>query len=177
MTLNSPGGFECCAITGKHENTYHDLEGYNGRLDAIQAGILAVKLEYLPEWNEFRRAAATRYSEQLGSLAPTITLPYEPTWAKSVYHLYVIQVEDRDGLGKQLDEAGIGTGIHYPFPLHLQKAYAALNYRKGDFPVTEAFASRIISLPMYPQLRLQQQQVIANKLMELVGHEVALQAA
>lgn len=162
---------------GQARKYFHDLEGYNGRLDAIQAGILAVKLEYLPQWNEFRRAAATRYSEQLGSLAPTITLPYEPTWAKSVYHLYVIQVEDRDGLGKQLDEAGIGTGIHYPFPLHLQKAYAALNYRKGDFPVTEAFASRIISLPMYPQLRLQQQQVIANKLMELVGHEVALQAA
>lgn len=162
---------------GQGRKYYHDLEGYNGRLDAIQAGILTVKLEYLMEWNELRRAAAARYGQLLQPLAPTIAVPYEPIWARSVYHLYVIQVEDRDGLGKQLNEAGIGTGIHYPFPLHLQKAYASLNYRKGDFPVTEAVASRILSLPIYPQLRLEQQQVVADKLMELVSHEVALEAA
>ena len=84
--------------------------------------------------------------------AESIAIPYEPSWSRAVYHLYVICVDDREGLMEHLKSAGIATGIHYPIPLHLQKAYAAMNYRKGDFPVAERVAAEIVSLPMFPQL-------------------------
>jgi dTDP-4-amino-4,6-dideoxygalactose transaminase len=149
---------------GQSKKYYHDIEGYNGRLDAIQAAMLNVKLAHLAEWNQQRRQAAERYAELLRPLAPAITIPYEPSSAKPVYHLYVVQVGDRDEVAKQLNDAGIGTGIHYPIPLHLQKAYKQLGYAQGDFPVTEAAAERILSLPMFPQLRPEQQQAVAAQL-------------
>lgn len=158
---------------GQSRKYFHEVEGYNGRLDAIQAAILGVKVTHLAEWNQQRRQVAERYAELLQPLAPAVTIPYEPFWAKPVYHLYVVQVDDRDGLVKRLNDAGIGTGIHYPFPLHFQKAYEKLGYCKGDFPVTEAAAARIISLPMFPQLRKEQQEVVAEALAQFVGRETA----
>jgi dTDP-4-amino-4,6-dideoxygalactose transaminase len=90
-----------------------------------------------------------------------LTLPFEPSWARAVYHLYVIRVQDRQELQDRLKEAGIGTGIHYPVPLHSQKAYRALGYRQGEFPVTERIATEILSLPMFPQLERIDQEAIA----------------
>lgn len=92
-----------------------------------------------------------------------VGLPYEPSWSKAVYHLYVVRTSDRDGMINHLKQAGIGTGIHYPIPLHLQKAYTSLNYRPGDFPITEQIATEIVSLPMFPQLTSIQQARVAQE--------------
>ena len=148
---------------GQSQKYFHDLEGYNGRLDALQAGILQVKLGHLKSWNEQRRLKASQY-DRLLSDCDAIGLPFEPSWSRSVYHLYVIRTSDREGLMKHLKEAGIGTGIHYPVPLHLQKAYASLNYSVGDFPVAESAASEIVSLPMFPQLLSRQQEKVSDEI-------------
>ncbi|MHB8616333.1 MAG: DegT/DnrJ/EryC1/StrS family aminotransferase [Candidatus Acidiferrales bacterium] len=136
---------------GQSKKYYHDVEGYNGRLDSIQAGILTVKLRHLAEWNRKRQQVAQQYGEMFSS-AENVARPCEPKWSRAVYHLYVIRVQDRAGLQKRLAEAMIDTGIHYPFPLHLQKAYGNFGYKPGDFPITEKVASEILSLPMYPEL-------------------------
>jgi dTDP-4-amino-4,6-dideoxygalactose transaminase len=155
---------------GQAEKYYHDIEGYNSRLDAIQAGILQLKLRHLSDGNCKRRKHAEAYQEMLGS-ADGVVLPFEPRWARAVYHLYVMRVRDREQLRAHLAAAGIGTGIHYPIPLHLQKAYRALGYRKGDFPVTERVAAEILSLPMYPELsRAEQEYVVENILAYLDLH-------
>jgi dTDP-4-amino-4,6-dideoxygalactose transaminase len=142
---------------GQNRKYYHEFEGYNGRLDAIQAGILTVKLRHLRRWNARRRIAAARYRQLLNQAGLGELAPFAPMRAKAVYHLYVIRVPDRDGFMRHLAEAGIGTGIHYPVPLHLQKAYEWLGYKAGDFPVTEEAAREIVSLPMFPQLTEEQQ--------------------
>jgi dTDP-4-amino-4,6-dideoxygalactose transaminase len=157
---------------GQAQKYYHDMEGYNGRLDAIQAGILQVKLRFLSAWNEQRRESARRYRDLFESDESMIGLPYEPSWSKGVYHLYVVRAQDRDKLQKQLGEAGIGTGIHYPIPLHQQKAYRGLYYQEGDFPVAEKVAKEILSLPMYPGLGYEQQCEIAEKLLSFVSKPV-----
>lgn len=149
---------------GQSRKYYHDMEGYNGRLDAIQAGILRIKLRHLTAWNEKRRDCACRYQELLSSADPEIGLPYEPSWATAAYHLYVVRVQNRDQLEKHLAKAGIGTGIHYPIPLHLQEAYTHLGYKKGDFPIAEELASQIISLPMFPHLTVEQQQGVLGEI-------------
>jgi len=136
---------------GQAKKYYHDIEGYNGRLDSLQCGILSVKLRHLRKWNMKRREAASRYRELFQGSAEVI-LPYEPSNSKAVYHLYVVQVEDRDDLQAELARQNIGTGIHYPIPLHLQKAYASIGLGRGSFPVTERAAERILSLPMFPNL-------------------------
>jgi len=150
---------------GQAEKYYHDIEGYNGRLDAIQAGILRLKLDYLSEWNTQRRDKAEVYRALLSSVEGLI-LPFEPSWARAVYHLYVVTIQDRQALQNDLKAAGIGTGIHYPIPLHLQKAYGTLGYDKGDFPITEKIAPTILSLPMYPQLTRSEQENIAQAVKE-----------
>ena len=142
---------------GQNRKYYHEVEGYNGRLDAIQAGILTVKLKHLPEWLMGRREAAARYRKLFAEAGVAELAPFEPGWAKAVYHLYVVRVPEREGLMRHLAEVGIGTGIHYPVPLHLQNAYAGLGYRAGDFPVAEKAAAEIVSLPMFPQLKGEQQ--------------------
>ena len=154
---------------GQPQKYYHEFEGYNGRLDAIQAGILRLKLEHLEEWNKQRRDIADRYQELFRLAAGSITVPHEPAWARAVYHLYVVRTENRDQLKHHLFEAGIATGIHYPMPLHLQKACRNLGYKEGDFPVTEKLALEILSLPVYPQLQLDQQRHIAKAVMEFVA--------
>ena len=146
---------------GQAKKYYHDMEGYNGRLDSIQAGILRVKLRKLPGWNESRRQAAARYDELLKDV-PGVTLPYAPDWARCVYHLYVIRVKDRDALKDTLAADMIDSGLHYPVPLHLQDAYARLGFRAGDFPVSEKLALEILSLPMYPGLTASQQERVAD---------------
>jgi len=137
---------------GQAKKYYHDVEGYNGRLDSIQAGILQVKLRRLPEWTEKRRAAAARYRTLFAAEETNLGVPFEPGWSKAVYHLFVARTENRDELMKHLAAAGIGTGIHYPIPLHLQKAYVSLGYRSGDFPIAERVSVEIVSLPMFPGL-------------------------
>jgi dTDP-4-amino-4,6-dideoxygalactose transaminase len=154
---------------GQAQKYYHDMEGYNGRLDSIQAGILHVKLRRLSQWNERRRECALRYQELLGAASEVIKLPFESSWSRAVYHLYVVQVQNREKLQKHLGESGIGTGIHYPIPLHLQKAYTNLGCHEGDFPVTEKAAAKILSLPMFPGLTHAQQDRIAQQVLEFVG--------
>jgi dTDP-4-amino-4,6-dideoxygalactose transaminase len=141
------------------------VEGYNGRLDAIQAGFLHIKLKRLPSWNQARRAAAQRYAELFDNANLGWLAGQEPEWSRSVYHLYVIRVQDREALMKQLAAANIGTGIHYPVPLHLQKAYLSLGYKAGDFPVAEAVSSEVLSLPMYPQLLAEQQKRVVDAIL------------
>ncbi|MGA7849002.1 MAG: DegT/DnrJ/EryC1/StrS family aminotransferase [Terriglobales bacterium] len=142
---------------GQAKKYYHDIEGYNGRLDAIQTGILSVKLKHLAEWNAKRRERAAEYKRLFAASEAGVQTPYEPSWSRAVYHLYVVQTEDREGMMAHLGKAGIGTGIHYPIPLHRQRAYESLGYKGGDFPVTEKVASRIVSLPMFPNLTAEQQ--------------------
>ena len=154
---------------GQPQKYHHEVEGYNGRLDAIQAGILVTKLRHLSEWNETRRQNAARYHALLQPMSDTVVVPYESSWTRAVYHLYVIRAEERDRLRIHLDRSAIATGIHYPIPLHLQKAYRSLGYQAGDFPVSERVASEILSLPMYPQLRPDQQRRVAQKVAEFVS--------
>ena len=158
---------------GQAKKYYHDVEGYNGRLDSIQAGWLSVKLRHLAQWNESRRALAHRYHELLAEAKDSIVVPFEAAWTKGVYHLYVVRVPNREALQAALAEAGIGTGIHYPIPLHLQKAYEHLGYQKGAFPVTEQVASEIVSLPMFPQMTTVQQDEVAQKVEEFLDAKVA----
>lgn len=148
---------------GQAEKYYHEVEGYNGRLDALQAGMLTIKLRHLGDWNQKRRAAAQLYDKLLSDLDGVIP-PHSAAHSRSVYHLYVIRVGRRDALQKHLHTAKIGTGIHYPVPLHLQKAYRRLGYGKGSFPVSERVASEIVSLPMYPQLRSDQIHRVVDEL-------------
>lgn len=154
---------------GQATKYYHDVEGYNGRLDAMQAGFLSVKLRHLADWNDQRRQAGRLYRELLGSAEEAIGLPAEPEWTKPVYHLFVVRVQDRAELMKRLAEDNIGAGIHYPVPLHLQKAYSAFGYTVGSFPVTERVASEIVSLPMYPGLRPEQQARVAERTLEALA--------
>jgi dTDP-4-amino-4,6-dideoxygalactose transaminase len=153
---------------GQAQKYYHDVEGYNGRLDAIQAGLLHVKLTHLAKWNAQRRERASEYNRLFAAADETVVPPFEPSWSRAVYHLYVIRTDDRDGMMNHLKKAGIGTGIHYPIPLHLQKAYTALNYRQGDFPATEKAAAKIVSLPMFPQLTAEQQARVVEEILRFV---------
>jgi dTDP-4-amino-4,6-dideoxygalactose transaminase len=148
---------------GQVKKYYHDSEGYNGRLDAIQAGILHAKLPHLTMWNAQRRDRAATYNRLLEN-NHAVRVPYEPLWSRAVYHVYVIRTKDREGVMRHLKGAGIGTALHYPVPLHLQKAYASLNYSQGEYPVAERVAAEIISLPMFPQLTAEQQAMVAGEI-------------
>jgi len=153
---------------GQSKKYYHDFEGYNGRLDAIQAGILHVKLNHLSKWNDRRNECAAEYNRLLAEEASSMILPYEPFWSRSVYHLYVVRMEHREGFMAHLKSTGIGTGIHYPIPLHLQKAYSSLGYGPGDFPVCEKIADQIVSLPMFPQMTDEQQHRVVEESVRFV---------
>jgi dTDP-4-amino-4,6-dideoxygalactose transaminase len=168
ITTNDPGIAATSKMLrdhGQSKKYYHDIEGYNGRLDAIQAGLLTVKLTHLGDWNEYRRSCARRYDYLLKDI-DGIEVPYEAPYSRCVYHLYVVRSDNRDGLQKHLGDNGIGTGLHYPLPLHLQNAYANLGYKRGDFPVSEKLAEEILSLPMYPGLTEEQQEYVVGKIKE-----------
>ena len=156
---------------GQAQKYYHEVEGYNGRLDAIQAGFLRKKLRHLDAWNAARRTAARRYDELL-SRHPGVVVPFESETNRGVYHLYVIRTRDRDGLAAHLKTNGIATGLHYPVPVHLQNCYREWDYKKGSLPITELVATEILSLPMFPGLTGDQQQRIS----EVIGAFYVVQA-
>ena len=153
---------------GQAMKYYHDVEGYNGRLDAIQAGLLLVKLAHLAKWNKQRRERAAEYNRLLAN-AEDVIRPFEPSWSRANYHLYVVRVQDQQGLIAHLKQADIHTGIHYPIPLHLQKAYKHLGYARGAFPKAEKVAAEIVSLPMFPQLTEHQQARVTEEIRNFVG--------
>ncbi len=140
---------------GQSKKYHHGVIGWNGRMDGIQGAVLNVKLPYLPAANEARRKNAALYSELLADVAG-IRLPSEMEYANHVYHLYVVRVKERDEFMKALAGKGIGCGIHYPVPVHLQEAYAFLGHGAGSFPVAESCAAEIVSLPMFPELSNEQ---------------------
>jgi dTDP-4-amino-4,6-dideoxygalactose transaminase len=149
---------------GSERKYRHEIIGYNFRLEGIQGAVLNVKLRHLERWNQLRREHAALYTELLrGS---DLTLPREMPYAEHVYHLYAIQSDRRDALQQTLNEAGIQTGIHYPIPIHLQPAYASLDYRRGDFPEAERQAERVLSLPMFPELAIDQIKRVAQAIGE-----------
>ena len=150
---------------GQVEKYVHRFEGYNGRLDAIQAGILRVKLRRLAAWTESRRKCAATYNEHMKSCQGIVT-PSEPPWSRAVYHLYVIRSVRRDDLARSLNEAGVDTGLHYPLPLHLQHAYQHLAISEGSLPAAERSAREVLSLPMFPGLNAEQQQRVSDAIQE-----------
>jgi dTDP-4-amino-4,6-dideoxygalactose transaminase len=157
---------------GQVRKYHHDLEGYNGRLDAIQAAFLRIKLRRLDAWNTERRAAAVRYTELLSEVsncAVGIQIPHEPASSRAVYHLYVIRARDRDALANQLRADYIATGLHYPVPVHLQNCYGQWDYPVGSLPVTERVSSEVLSLPMFPGLTPAQQARVAEAIGVFLG--------
>ena len=159
---------------GQSEKYYHDTFGHNYRMEGIQGAVLGVKLKYLSSWTDERRKVAVKYQKLLGNIEQ-ISLPAELPNLKHVYHLYVVRVngksiekreETRDKLRAFLSENGIASGLHYPVPLHLQKCFDYLGYKKGDFPVTEDLAQSGFSLPMFPELKNDQISYIAEKIHE-----------
>ncbi len=149
---------------GSRVKYVNDIQGYNSRLDPLQAAILRVKLAHLDEWNARRKAIAARYHSALGDVIASearqstnsFTLPHVPEWAEPVWHLYVVQHSQRDALIKHMGDAGIGTLIHYPIPPHLQQAYAPAGYLQGKFPIAEQIANQCLSLPIGPHASAEQ---------------------
>ena len=141
----------------------HDRVGRNSRMDAVQSVALSAKLRRLDDWNAARAAAADRYADLLAA-SPGVRLPGTRSGNRDVWHLYVVRVEERDRVLADLAAAGVGAAIHYPTPLHLTDAYAGLGYRRGQFPVAERAAERILSLPMFPHLTRAQQERVASVL-------------
>jgi dTDP-4-amino-4,6-dideoxygalactose transaminase len=153
---------------GALQKYHHESLGHNYRMDGIQGAVLGVKMKHISNWTEGRRNVAAKYRKLLGNLEQII-LPEEMSYAKHVYHLFVIQVRDggsdqRDKLAKFLHENGVSTGLHYPIPLHLQKCFSGLRYKKGDFPVTERLAECGLSLPMYPEMTDEQIEYVSEKI-------------
>ena len=147
---------------GQTQKSHHDLPGYNFRMDAVQAAMLRVKLPHLREWTERRQTLARRYGELLADLP--LTLPEVAADCTHVFHLYTVLCNDRDAVQAALLQRGVHTGIHYPIPVHLQKAYNDRGYRPGDFPVAEDVARRTLSLPLFPEMTHEQQDAVAAAL-------------
>ena len=144
---------------GQRVKYHHEVAGTNSRLDTLQAAVLSIKLPHLDGWNAARRAHADAYSARLGA---AVTTPVAAAEVEHIYHLYVIQTPEREALERRLKARQIQSGIHYPVPAHLQQACAPLGYRAGDFPVTEAAAARILSLPMFAELTEAQIDYVAD---------------
>jgi dTDP-4-amino-4,6-dideoxygalactose transaminase len=150
-----------CGQKVKH---VHELPPYNHRLDTLQAAILRVKLRYLDDWIEARQRNAALYNELLAGSG--FVAPFESSKSTHVYHLYVVRTSVRDALQTHLQQNGIGSGIHYPIPIHLQPFYAKNGSRQGQFPVTEQLSGEILSLPMFPEMALEQVQHVADTVIE-----------
>jgi dTDP-4-amino-4,6-dideoxygalactose transaminase len=148
---------------GEKTKSQHVEVGYCFRLDNLQAAFLQIKLRHLADWNKARRAAARHYDGLLAGV-PGVTPVAERPDVEGVYHLYVVQVDDRESVRARLDESGVDTGVHYPVPIHLQPAYAHLGYKPGAFPVAERLAGRIVSLPMFPEITTQQIESVVEHL-------------
>ena len=152
---------------GRRSKYLHDQVGYGHRIDTLQAAILRAKLPHLSEWTEARRRLASRYDELFTNSG--LVLPYVAPAAEPVWHLYVVRTTARDALLKDLEGRGIGAGVHYPVPLHLQPAYAALGYERGSLPVTEAVADTCLSLPLYPEMSDAQQDQVVEAVRQFMG--------
>ena len=152
---------------------YHDEIGVNSRLDEIQAAILRVKLNYIDEWNKARRAHAATYNELFAGCSD-IQTPKELADTYCVYHQYTVKIPNRDNIHKMLQEAGIGAMLYYPVPLHLQKVHAHLGFHKGMLPNTEKCTELVISLPMFPELTLEEQKTVASTLIDCIEKSKAL---
>lgn len=150
------------ASHGSRERYFHDVVGVNSRLDTLQAAILRVKLPHLDTWNERRRQAAARYTELLAGMP--VTPPAVARLSGHIYHQYTLRVPRRDGLAAFLKAEGVPHAVYYPVPLHLQKAYEAAGFRRGDFPVAETAAEEVISLPMHSELTAEQQAFVADRI-------------
>jgi dTDP-4-amino-4,6-dideoxygalactose transaminase len=148
---------------GSEVKYYNKLQGFNSRLDEMQAALLRVKLKTLDEWNERRKARATYYLQTLEG-CPDIVLPHVPPWADPVWHLFVIRHPRRDELRLHLESNGVGTIIHYPVPPHLQEAYSSDGYSKGDFPITERLAAEVLSIPIGPHLTESQAEYVVDQI-------------
>jgi len=148
---------------GQSIKYHHDSIGFNSRLDTLQASILSYKLKHLDSWNEKRQSHAKIYNKML-EIIPDVITPKVFSNRKSVYHLYVIRTKQRDELQKFLKDRDIDTQIHYPFPIHLQKAWKSLKYKRGDFPVAESMSREMLSLPMFPELKLSQIKYVSNSI-------------
>jgi dTDP-4-amino-4,6-dideoxygalactose transaminase len=151
----------------QEQRYYHDEIGYNYRMDAFQGAVLNIKLKYLERWTERRRLLAARYNELLAGLP--IQLPAEAHDRRHVWHLYVALHRERDRIRQELEARGIQTGLHYPVPVHLQKAYRHLRYRVGDFPMAERIARECITLPLYPEMTGAQQDQVIEALTEILN--------
>jgi dTDP-4-amino-4,6-dideoxygalactose transaminase len=168
VTTNDPEVARIVRVVASHGSAHkyvHERIGFNSRLDTVQAAVLRVKLRLLREWNAQRRGAAARYHELLREV-PGVTLPVSASGNVDVWHLYVIRVAERARVLDRLNEAGIGAAIHYPTPLHLTEAYASAGLGVGAFPVAEAAAGQILSLPIYPHITVEQQEYVAETLAE-----------
>jgi dTDP-4-amino-4,6-dideoxygalactose transaminase len=148
-------------IHGCKVKYYHLLDGYNSRLDTLQAAVLRVKLKYIDTWNEMRRKNAAVYNKLFASLKNVIT-PTETQGYKDIFYAYTIRVKNREAVQKNLKEKNIASAIYYPIPLHLQDVYVNLGYKKGDFPVSEQFSDEVISIPMYPELTEEQMRFVVD---------------
>jgi dTDP-4-amino-4,6-dideoxygalactose transaminase len=137
-------------VHGSTVTYHHDEVGFNYRMEGFQGAVLGVKLPHLQKWTQERRRVAKRYTELLADTP--LRLPREAAYAESAWHLYTVRHPKRDELKKHLDENGVGCAVHYPIPLHLQKAYAYLGHKAGDFPVAEKISRECLCLPMYPEL-------------------------
>ncbi|GAA1954057.1 DegT/DnrJ/EryC1/StrS family aminotransferase [Microbacterium deminutum] len=155
------------AAHGSSQKYVHSRIGLNARLDAVQATVLRAKLRKLDEWNAFRRTAAERYHSLLADVAGVST-PTVRDGNEDVWHLYVVRVDKREAVAAELAAEGIGVGIHYPTPVHLTEAYASLGYRRGQFPIAEASAGIILSLPMFPHITVEQQKRVVEALTQAV---------
>jgi dTDP-4-amino-4,6-dideoxygalactose transaminase len=153
---------------GSSKKYYHQVVGWNARMDGFQGAILSVKLKYLPQWNDQRRKNAALYNESFAG-HPGIKTPMEMGYGKHVYHVYALRVKNRDDVIAKLNEKGIGTNIHYPLPIHLQNAYAFLGLKPGSYPVAEKCASEFISLPMYAELTEEQIRYVSEETKKALG--------
>lgn len=159
---------------GQRKKYEHTEKGLNARLDTLQAAILNVKLKYLRSWNEARGKHAARYRAAFSEGG--LKMPEQAPYSTHIFHLFMVEVDSRDELQAHLNKTGIETGIHYPRPVHLQEAYADLNYRKGAFPVSEKLAGRILSLPMFPELTNEQIDLVCGEVLEFVRGRKAVAA-
>ncbi|SFA77369.1 dTDP-4-amino-4,6-dideoxygalactose transaminase [Rhizobium sp. NFR07] len=148
---------------GQEQRYHHILKGFNYRMDGIQGAILRVKLRHLEDWTEARRAIGHRYSTLLGG-STVVKTPMELVGRRHVYHVYAVRSRDRDGLRRVLNAEGIQSGLHYPIPVHLQKAHADLGHQAGDFPVSEEAAQDVMSLPIYPEMTMRQVEIVVETL-------------
>ena len=170
LTANDDRIAQYCRAARSHgeiRRYFHDFIGYNYRMEGFQGAVLRVKLRHLDDWSARRKAIAQCYREKLTGLA--LTLPHDDPRDECAYHLFVIYVDNRDSVQAELKNAGVGTAVHYPLPLHLQKALAHLGYKRGDFPYTERACERALALPLFPELTEAQVDYVCDSLRGIIG--------